>query len=196
MIRSRSPIVHLGIRAASPLALVVGAYLLFAGHNRPGGGFAAGLVFGAVLTLRSVAGLQRPTHVSGLVASGMAVVAATAVAPVLWGDPLLDQKVISVELPLFGEVKSGSALVFDVGVALIVVGLVVALLNGLAEEDLTATTGNGNDVSRPKGVQDRHPGDSPTGDSATGERAESDPRPGEPTGDSHPGHVHQSEALR
>lgn len=136
MIGSRSPIVHLGIRAASPLAIVVGIYLLFAGHNRPGGGFAAGLVFGAVVTLRTVAGLQRPTHASGLIAAGITIVAAVAAAPLLWGDALLDQKVISADLPLFGVVKSGSALVFDIGVTAIVVGLVIALLDGLSAGNL------------------------------------------------------------
>jgi len=134
MIRSRSPIVHLGIRAASPFALVVGAYLLFAGHNRPGGGFAAGLVFGAVLTLRTVAGLQRPTHAAGFVASGVIIVAAIAALPLLWGDTFLDQKVFSAETPVFGPIKFGTALIFDVGVTAIVVGLVIALLDGLALE--------------------------------------------------------------
>ena len=136
MIGSRSPIVHLGIRAASPLAIVVGLYLLFAGHNRPGGGFAAGLVFGAVVTLRTVAGLQRPTHASGLIAAGITVVAAVAAAPLFWGDTFLDQKVFTVDLPVFGAVKSGSALVFDLGVTAIVVGLVIALLDGLSATDL------------------------------------------------------------
>ena len=136
MIASRSPIVHLGIRAASPLASVVGIYLLFAGHNRPGGGFAAGLVLGAVVTLRTVVGLQRPAHGSGLIAAGIALVAAVATAPLLWGDSFLDQAVISSDLPLLGTVKSGSALVFDVGVVAIVVGLVVALLDGLSSGEL------------------------------------------------------------
>ncbi len=135
MIRSRSPVVNLGVRAASPFALLVGLYLLLAGHNRPGGGFAAGLVFGAVLTLRTIAGLQRPTHASGLIAAGVFVVAITAAAPVLWGDPFLDQKVFSVELPVFGVIKSGTALVFDIGVTAIVVGLVIALIDGLTVED-------------------------------------------------------------
>ncbi|WP_420637876.1 MnhB domain-containing protein [Candidatus Poriferisocius sp.] len=126
---------QLGIRAAGPFGLVVGAYLLFAGHNRPGGGFAAGLVFGAVLTLRSVAGFPRTTHGFGLVAAGITVVVATAAAPVFWNNPLLDQAVWSTDLPLFGTVKSGTALVFDIGVAAIVVGLVIALLDGLATED-------------------------------------------------------------
>ena len=40
MIGTRSPIVRLAIQATSPLALVVATYLFFAGHNRPGGGFA------------------------------------------------------------------------------------------------------------------------------------------------------------
>jgi multisubunit Na+/H+ antiporter MnhB subunit len=146
MIASRSPIVRLGIRAASPLAIIVGLYLLFAGHNNPGGGFAAGLVFGAVVTLRTVAGLQRPTHATGLIAAGMLLVAAVAVAPLLWGDPLLDQKVVSLDVPLLGKIKSGSALPFDIGVTAIVVGLVIALLDGLSATALDAESRR--DVSR------------------------------------------------
>jgi multicomponent Na+:H+ antiporter subunit A len=138
MIASRSPIVRLGIRAASPLAIVIGCYLLFAGHNNPGGGFAAGLVFGAVVTLRTVAGMQRPTHATAMVASGIVVVSVVAIAPLFWGDELLDQKVLSVKMPLLGTIKSGSALPFDLGVTAIVVGLVVALLDGLAATTLSA----------------------------------------------------------
>ena len=137
MIASHSPIARLGIQAASPLAIVVGLYLLFAGHNNPGGGFAAGLVFGAVITLRTVAGLQRPTHAVGIIAAGMIVVSAVAVAPLLWGDVLLDQQVLSIDVPLIGKVKTGSALPFDLGVTAIVVGLVIALLDGLSAVSLT-----------------------------------------------------------
>lgn len=138
MIASHSPIARLGIRAASPLAIMVGLYLLFAGHNNPGGGFAAGLVFGAVVALRTIAGLQRPTHATGLITFGLLVVVAVSVAPLLWGDELLDQQVLSGTLPLFGKIKSGSALPFDIGVTAIVIGLVVALLDGLGAPELAA----------------------------------------------------------
>ena len=136
MITSRSPIVRLGIQAASPLALVVAAFLFFAGHNRPGGGFAAGLVLGAVVALRTVAGLQRPTHGIGLLSAGVLVAGFVAVAPLVGGDLLLDQVVVEGTLPLLGKVKVGSSLVFDAGVTLVVVGLVVAVLEGLGAAQL------------------------------------------------------------
>lgn len=141
MIGSRSPIVRTGIRAATPLALVVGTYLLFAGHNNPGGGFAAGLVYGAVITLRTVAGMQRPTHATGVITAGIVAVAVVAIAPLIFGNELLDQEIVSATLPLLGKVKTGSALPFDIGVAAIVVGLVIALLDGLGATELDEASG-------------------------------------------------------
>ena len=137
MIASQSPVARLGVQAATPLALLVGTYLLFAGHNNPGGGFAAGLVFGAVVALRTVTGMQKPTNATPLIAAGIVVVCAVALAPLFWDDALLDQKVFSGELPVIGKVKSGSALPFDIGVTAIVVGLVVALLDGMSASSLT-----------------------------------------------------------
>lgn len=136
MISALSPVTQLGIRSASPLAVLVGCYLLFAGHNNPGGGFAAGLVFGAVIALRTVAGLYRPAHAGTLIAVGLLVVAAVAVAPIMWGDIVLDQVVVSTDLPLLGKVKTGSAFPFDLGVTAIVVGLIIAVLDGLGAVDL------------------------------------------------------------
>ncbi|MFT5201153.1 MAG: multisubunit Na+/H+ antiporter MnhB subunit [Candidatus Aldehydirespiratoraceae bacterium] len=136
MIGSRSPIVRVGVRAATPLALMVGTYLLFAGHNNPGGGFAAGLVYSAVITLRTVAGMQRPTHATGLITGGIVVVCLVALAPLLWGNTFLDQEIVSTTLPFLGKVKTGTALPFDIGVTAIVVGLVVALLDGLDASEL------------------------------------------------------------
>lgn len=136
MIATRSPVVRLGIQAASPVALMTGTYLLFAGHNQPGGGFAAGLVFGAVIALRTVTGLQRPAHAHRLVAAGITLIGLCAIAPLLAGNALLDQQIISAELPLLGKVKTGTALPFDIGVTAVVVGLVIALLDGLGGAQL------------------------------------------------------------
>lgn len=146
MIASQSPVARLGVQAATPLALLVGMYLLFAGHNNPGGGFAAGLVFGAVVALRTVTGMQNPTNATPLIAVGIAIVCAVALAPLFWDDALLDQKVFSGEFPFIGKIKSGSALPFDIGVTAIVVGLVLALLDGMSAASLT-------DPARRRGVE-------------------------------------------
>ena len=136
MIATRSPIARLGIQAASPLAILASIYLVFAGHNQPGGGFAAGLVFGAVVALRTVTGLQDPVGANTLIAVGVAIICVTAAAPLFFGHELLDQKIVSTELPLLGKVKTGSALPFDLGVTAVVVGLIIALLDGLGATQL------------------------------------------------------------
>lgn len=149
MIAHTSPIVRLAVRAVTPIALLIAAYVLFAGHNQPGGGFAAGLLLGAVIVLRTVAGLQAPRHAALLLAAGGIIVGLEAIAPLLWGEPLLDQVVISRDVPLLGKVKSGSALVFDLGVVAVVVGLVTALLDGF---EATSLVDRGRRVADEPGV--------------------------------------------
>ena len=136
MIAGRSLVVRDGIRLASPLAFVVGTMLFFAGHNQPGGGFAAGLVFGSICALRSVTGLRVPQHPIRLMAIGGTIIGVVAVAPLLVGDVGLDQYIWETTLPILGKVKAGTALIFDLGVTLIVLGLIVAVLDGLGADEL------------------------------------------------------------
>ena len=131
MIAVPSRAARLGVSTATPLALMIGTYLLFAGHNNPGGGFAAGLVFGCLLGLQRLTGLDRAFSAWVLLNSGLLIIVGTAALPLLWDHVLLDQAVVSGELPLLGKVKSGTALPFDIGVTAVVVGLVAALLDGL-----------------------------------------------------------------
>jgi multicomponent Na+:H+ antiporter subunit A len=131
MIAVQSPIVTIAVRVVSPLALMLAGFLFFAGHNQPGGGFAAGLVIGSVVAFRMLAGIQPPADAVTLLAIGGAVCGALGLFPVLAGEPLLDQFVVETTVPALGKVKAGSALVFDLGVTLIVVGLVIAVLRGL-----------------------------------------------------------------
>ena len=136
MIAERSVVVRTGVELAGPLAVVVATYLFFAGHNQPGGGFSAGLVLGAVVALRLVVGLWCPRRPMLLLGVGGLIAGAVAIAPVLIGEELLDQVVVSGEFPLLGTVKSGSALLFDLGVTLIVVGLVLSVLLALGADEL------------------------------------------------------------
>jgi multisubunit Na+/H+ antiporter MnhB subunit len=145
VIARTSPIVGLAVRAVTPIALLIATFVLFAGHNQPGGGFAAGLLLGAVIVLRTVAGLQVPRHAVLFLAVGGVIVGLEAIAPLLWGDALLDQVVISRDVPLLGKVKTGSALVFDLGVVAVVVGLVTAVLDGFEATSLIDRGRRGNE---------------------------------------------------
>jgi multicomponent Na+:H+ antiporter subunit A len=140
MIAHRSPVVELSVRVVTPIAVVVAVFAFFAGHNRPGGGFAAGLLLGAVVVLRTVAGLPQPLRPVPLLSIGAAIAATTALAPILWGDVLLDQVVLDVTLPVLGKIKSGTSAVFDLGVTAIVVGMIVALLDGFGADQLAGPT--------------------------------------------------------
>jgi multicomponent Na+:H+ antiporter subunit A len=133
-----SPAIERGVRAVSPLALLAATFLFFAGHNRPGGGFAAGLVIGAVMGLRMVAGMPYPKQPGLYLAAGALIAGFVAVAPLIWGSSFFDQIVVEATVPILGKIKSGSAAVFDVGVVLIVVGLVIAVLDGLGADELGA----------------------------------------------------------
>ena len=147
----RSPILDLVVRGEFHTVLVVSVYLLFAGHNQPGGGFPAGLVAGAAFVLRFLAGgaddVRRSVrlHPFTLLGLGLLLAVVTALVPVALGGQVLEHATWSADLPLLGAVKTTSALVFDTGVYLVVVGLVVLLLTSLgdAPDDLVDGTAEG-----------------------------------------------------
>jgi multicomponent Na+:H+ antiporter subunit A len=142
---ANSLILSVSVRTAFHTVLLFSVYLLFAGHNAPGGGFAGGLVAGAALILKAVESgsaalpgtaalgrmLARPATLMG---TGIALAGLTGVLPLLAGGQFLESAKLTLEPPLLGKVTLSSTLPFDVGVYLVVVGLVVTLLRTLGEE--------------------------------------------------------------
>lgn len=127
-------------RVTLPTLVVVGIYLHFAGHNQPGGGFIAGLVFGTALVLRFVTGNQTllaprvwPTA-EMLLGVGVLLVVGTAVTSLFLGNGLLEHHTWEFDGGPFGKVKFTSALFFDTGIALIVTGVVAGLIGVLGAE--------------------------------------------------------------
>ena len=135
-----SIILETGTRTVFHTIGLFSLFLLFAGHNQPGGGFVGGLVAAAALVLRYVAhgpdDLRRtvPIGPERLLGGGVLLAAVTAVVPLAVGGSLLESAVLKVTLPLLGEIKAPSVLVFDIGVYLVVVGLVLAMLRTLGGE--------------------------------------------------------------
>lgn len=136
----RSLIFDTTVRLVFDGALVLSVYLLFAGHNQPGGGFVGGLVAAAAFALRYIAGgLEElleavPVRPWGFLSAGLAIATATALVPIAFGHAPLDQTAFAADLTLLGAVKFTTATVFDTGVYLIVVGLALMAFEGLGED--------------------------------------------------------------
>jgi multicomponent Na+:H+ antiporter subunit A len=62
---------------------------------------------------------------------GLGLSAGTAVASLLVGAPVLSSALIQIDVPVLGTVKFVTALFFDLGVYMIVVGLVLDVLRSL-----------------------------------------------------------------
>ena len=120
--------------------IIFSLYLLLAGHNLPGGGFAGGLMAGLALTLRYLAGgrfeLREATPISAgtLLGIGLATAALSGAAPVLLGGQVFQSAIIEFWLPVFGDIKFVTSTIFDIGVYIVVVGLVLDVLRSLGAE--------------------------------------------------------------
>ena len=138
--RSRSLVLEVATRFIFPLIMVLSAYFFFTGHNTPGGGFAGGLTAGLALVLRYLAGGRYelgetlPLDAGKILGVGLGLSAGTAVASLFLGAPVLSSATIQFDVPVLGSVKFVTALLFDLGVYLIVVGLVLDVLRSLGAQ--------------------------------------------------------------
>lgn len=139
-VQSRPIMLQIGTRVVFHSIIMVSLFFLFSGHNLPGGGFAGGLLAGIALVLRYLAGGRfelgatlpvLPAHLTGF---GLALATLAALAPTALGGAPLQTARIDVALPIFGDVHFTTALVFDTGVYLVVLGLVHEILRSLGGE--------------------------------------------------------------
>ena len=137
----RSQILDVGVQLVFHTLLVVSLYFLLAGHDRPGGGFAGGLVASSAVCLCYVAGGDAAVRATvrvrstTLLGAGLMLAALTAVVPLVAGQQALQSNSLKADLALVGTVKLSSVLVFDSGVYLVVVGMVLLLLGQLGAAD-------------------------------------------------------------
>ncbi|MDT5092225.1 MAG: multicomponent Na+:H+ antiporter subunit [Mycobacterium sp.] len=149
--RHRSLVLEVATRVIFPLIMVLSVYFFFTGHNTPGGGFAGGLTAGLALVLRYLAGGRYelgetlPVDAGKVLGVGLGLSVGTAAAPLLRGAPVLSSALIELDVPVLGHVKFVTALFFDLGVYLIVVGLVLDVLRSLGvhlDEELRPPSAN------------------------------------------------------
>lgn len=136
--RDRSPVILTMItRALLPFALLFSLFLLLRGHNLPGGGFIAGLMAAIALILQYVASGSEWTETRlrgryrAVIAIGLLIAFATGFGALAVGYPFLSSTFTYVDVPLIGEIELATAMIFDVGVFLTVVGAVMLMLSRL-----------------------------------------------------------------
>lgn len=121
-------------RLLLPLALLVAIHLFLRGHNAPGGGFIAGLIAAVALILQSMASgiawtrQQWRMRYHPLIAWGVLIATGTGAGSWLFGRPFLTSSFGHFTLPLVGEFELATAMVFDFGVSLTVIGVVMLIL--------------------------------------------------------------------
>ncbi|MDF5756030.1 Na+/H+ antiporter subunit A [Spongiactinospora sp. TRM90649] len=136
----RSIMFEVVARALFHPMLVLSVYLLFSGHGTPGGGFAAGLVAGLALTVRYLAGGRyelaeaMPVGAGVCQGAGLALIVIVGLAGLALTGSVLREALFDWHLPVLGDVHFVTSLIFDIGVYLVVLGVVLDILRAMGDE--------------------------------------------------------------
>ncbi|NLP41795.1 MAG: Na(+)/H(+) antiporter subunit B [Veillonellaceae bacterium] len=127
-------------KVAVVIILTFAINLFVSGHHHPGGGFIGGLAFAAAIVLLFLVGsiekVRNNLHVDFKVVSGIGVLISvfTGVSGMVTGEPFLNQVFGYVNLPIFGKTEMATAVLFDVGVALVVIGTSLTIIMSIGDD--------------------------------------------------------------
>jgi len=121
-------------RLLLPLMLMIAVYIFLRGHNLPGGGFIAGLIASVALIVQYLAnGIAWTTErlkvdMHWVIGLGLLIATATGLVSMGIGYPFMTTTYTYLTWPVVGEFEVASAIAFDLGVFLVVVGSTVMSL--------------------------------------------------------------------
>ena len=124
-------------RTIMPLALLVSVFIFLRGHNLPGGGFIAGLVTSVALVLQYIshgvtwAESRQPFSYHAVAGGGVLLAALTGLGSWAFGQPFLTSAFGHFHIPYIGELELATAMLFDLGVYLAVVGATLLILSNI-----------------------------------------------------------------
>jgi multicomponent Na+:H+ antiporter subunit B len=120
--------------------LAFSIYLFLAGHNAPGGGFIGGLMTAAAIILFYIAyGMKTMGRVfywssRSFIGLGLLTAIFTGIGSFLFNQPFLSHTFGHFHLPLLGDVELATAMLFDLGVYLTVVGVTMTIILTIAQD--------------------------------------------------------------
>ena len=121
-------------RLLLPLALLVAVFIFLRGHNLPGGGFIAGLITAVALIMQYLSNgaawmrSRLPWNMHIAIGLGLLIATLTGLASLIFGYPFLTSTFGYLHWPAVGEFELASAMAFDLGVYLVVVGATLLIL--------------------------------------------------------------------
>jgi multicomponent Na+:H+ antiporter subunit B len=133
-------ILHSVTKVAVVIILTFSIDLFFAGHHNPGGGFIGGLGIASGITLLFLAFdietiiKNIPVDFKVVAAIGVLIAIVTGLGSVFVDAPFLTQAFNYFNLPIFGETELATAVIFDTGVALAVIGTAVTIILSISED--------------------------------------------------------------
>jgi len=128
-------------KIASFIILLFSFHLFFAGHNNPGGGFIGGLMTASSLVLLLLAydlkTVQNilPVNFIYVAAVGLFISISTGIGSFLFGAQFLSHAFDYFNLPLLGKTELATAVLFDIGVYLVVVGVTMTIIQTIGERE-------------------------------------------------------------
>ncbi|RZJ45598.1 MAG: monovalent cation/H+ antiporter subunit A [Brevundimonas sp.] len=134
-----------------PFVILLAVHLFLRGHDLPGGGFAAGVALSVAFVLQYMASgarwVEDRLEIRPAIWIGSGLLIATLAGAGAWafGRPFLTSAFQYADLPLLGRVPIASAVVFDLGVVVLVVGATVMMLVALAHQSLRKARQTGED---------------------------------------------------
>ncbi len=128
-------------KAVVLIIFTFGIYLFFSGHDQPGGGFIGGLVIASAFVLMFLSydsetvSEALPIDFKKLSALGVLLATMSGIAPVFFGGAFLSQSFGSFDLPIFGKTELATITIFEAGIALTVIGVVVNIILSISEDE-------------------------------------------------------------
>lgn len=116
------------------IILTFSLFLFLAGHNNPGGGFIGGLMTSAALVLLAIAfGMKEvartvPLDFRKVMAIGLLIAFLTGTGSFLFDVPFMSHAFGYFNMPILGKTELATAVLFDLGVYMAVVGVTMTIL--------------------------------------------------------------------
>jgi len=133
-------LLQLAAKFIRSIMLVASVFILLRGHNAPGGGFIGGLLASAAIVIYTIAFYSLPLlsktlrTIAPLRIVGLILALGSGILGLIFGESFLHAQWFKLNIPILGTIDLSTPLLFDIGVYLAVIGVMVMVILLLMED--------------------------------------------------------------